>query len=155
GDRQAATRARGLCLRSTASESEDLRPLPLVERRRRLERLLRRAKVPCLRLVEAFDDGPALLEGAERRQLEGWGASAAMRPTDPASVGTGAKSRPRPGARLTGSGGGCSSEADSAEEIPRTGDIHQRQTVQLSRRVGAMPRMAPGRLRPSENADLH
>src|SRR5262249_38958142 len=72
GDRQAATRARGLCLRSTASEREDLRPLPLVERRRRLERLLRRAKVPCLRLVEAFDDGQALLEVAERHQLEGW-----------------------------------------------------------------------------------
>ena len=50
---------------------EDLRSLPLVERRRRLERLLRRAKVPCLHLIEAFDDGQALLEVAERHRLEG------------------------------------------------------------------------------------
>jgi ATP-dependent DNA ligase len=52
-------------------DGEDLRPLPLVDRRRRLERLLRRAKVPCLHLVEAFTDGQALLEVAERHRLEG------------------------------------------------------------------------------------
>jgi bifunctional non-homologous end joining protein LigD len=50
---------------------EDLRPLPLIERRRRLEQLVRRAKVPCLHLVEASDDGHALLEVAERHRLEG------------------------------------------------------------------------------------
>ena len=49
----------------------DLRPLPLIERRRRLKRLLRRAKVPCLHLVKAFDDGQELLEGAEHHGLEG------------------------------------------------------------------------------------
>jgi len=48
---------------------DDLRPLPLVERRRRLKRLLSRAKVPCLHLVEAFDDGQELLEAAERHGL--------------------------------------------------------------------------------------
>ena len=37
--------------------SQDLRPLPLIERRQLLERLIRRAKVPCLHLVGAFDDG--------------------------------------------------------------------------------------------------
>src|SRR5262249_44505925 len=52
-------------------DGEDLRSLPLLERRRLLERLLRRAKVPCLHLVEAFDDGQALLEVAERHRLEG------------------------------------------------------------------------------------
>jgi len=36
-----------------------------------MERLLRRAKVPCLHPVEAFDDGPALLDVAERHRLEG------------------------------------------------------------------------------------
>jgi len=51
-------------------DGEDLRPLPLVERRRRLKRLLRRPKVPCLHLVEAFDDGQELLEAAERHGLE-------------------------------------------------------------------------------------
>ena len=52
-------------------DGEDLRRLPLVERRSRLERLLRRARMPCLHLVEAFDDGQALLEVAERHGLEG------------------------------------------------------------------------------------
>jgi bifunctional non-homologous end joining protein LigD len=32
---------------------QNLKPLPLIERRQRLERQLRRAKVPCLHLVEA------------------------------------------------------------------------------------------------------
>ena len=52
-------------------DGQDLRPLPLSERRRRLELLLERAKVPRLHLVEAFDDGQALLEMAERHGLEG------------------------------------------------------------------------------------
>jgi bifunctional non-homologous end joining protein LigD len=50
---------------------EDLRPLSLIERRRRMKRLLSRAKVPCLHLVEAFDDGQELLDAAERHGLEG------------------------------------------------------------------------------------
>jgi bifunctional non-homologous end joining protein LigD len=49
----------------------DLRSIPLTGRRRRLERLLKRAKVPCLHLVEAFDDGQALLKAAETHELEG------------------------------------------------------------------------------------
>jgi bifunctional non-homologous end joining protein LigD len=52
-------------------DGQDLGPLPLTERRRQLERLLERAKVPRLLLVEAFDDGQALLEVAERHGLEG------------------------------------------------------------------------------------
>jgi len=36
-------------------DGEDLRPLPLTQRRLRLEWLLKRTKVPCLHLVEAFD----------------------------------------------------------------------------------------------------
>jgi ATP-dependent DNA ligase len=43
--------------------------LPLVGRRRRLERLLR-TEVPCQHLVETFDDGQ-LLAVAERHRLEG------------------------------------------------------------------------------------
>jgi len=50
---------------------QDLRHLPLNERRQLLERLLRRAKVPCLHLVDAFDDGQKLLEAAEQHGLEG------------------------------------------------------------------------------------
>ena len=52
-------------------DGADLCPLPLSERRRRLERLFGRAEVPCLHLVEAFDDGPALFSAAERHGLEG------------------------------------------------------------------------------------
>jgi bifunctional non-homologous end joining protein LigD len=50
---------------------QDLRPLPLLERRQFLERLLSRAKVPCLHLVDAFADGQKLLEAAEQHGLEG------------------------------------------------------------------------------------
>jgi bifunctional non-homologous end joining protein LigD len=49
----------------------DLTSLPLIERRQFLERLLWRAKVPCLHLVEAFDDGHKLLEAVEQHRLEG------------------------------------------------------------------------------------
>jgi bifunctional non-homologous end joining protein LigD len=52
-------------------DGRDLRALPLLERRRRLERLLTRSTVPCLRLVEAFADGAKLLEAADRHHLEG------------------------------------------------------------------------------------
>jgi bifunctional non-homologous end joining protein LigD len=44
-------------------DGQDLRPLPLTERRQR--------KVTCLHLVEAFEDDQALLEAAERHGLEG------------------------------------------------------------------------------------
>ena len=52
-------------------DGQDLRPLPLIERRRRLARLIGRSEIPCLHLVEAFDDGAKLLAAAERMQLEG------------------------------------------------------------------------------------
>jgi len=52
-------------------DGEDLRPLPLVGRRRRLQRLLKRAKMPCLHLVEEFTDGQELLETTARNGLEG------------------------------------------------------------------------------------
>jgi bifunctional non-homologous end joining protein LigD len=42
-------------------DGKDLRELPLMERRRRLTRSLARSDVPCLYLVEAFEDGDALL----------------------------------------------------------------------------------------------
>jgi bifunctional non-homologous end joining protein LigD len=50
---------------------QDLRSQPLIERRRLLERLLRRANVPCLHLVDAYDDSQKLLEAAEQHRLEG------------------------------------------------------------------------------------
>jgi bifunctional non-homologous end joining protein LigD len=49
----------------------DLTALPLIERRQLLERLLSRAKVDCLHLVDAFTDGQRLLEAAEQHGLEG------------------------------------------------------------------------------------
>jgi bifunctional non-homologous end joining protein LigD len=52
-------------------DGRDLRPLPLLDRRRRLARLLSRAAIPCLHLVECFDDGVELLEAVEGLQLEG------------------------------------------------------------------------------------
>jgi bifunctional non-homologous end joining protein LigD len=52
-------------------DGKDLRLLPLLERKRRLVRLVGRAEIPCLHLVETFDDGLKLLEAAERHGLEG------------------------------------------------------------------------------------
>jgi bifunctional non-homologous end joining protein LigD len=52
-------------------DGEDLAPLPLSERRRRLARLVSRSEISCFHLVEAFDDGAKLLATAERMQLEG------------------------------------------------------------------------------------
>jgi bifunctional non-homologous end joining protein LigD len=52
-------------------DGKDLRSLPLLERRRRLERLLTRSDVSSLRLLEIFDDGSRLLALAERFRLEG------------------------------------------------------------------------------------
>src|SRR5436190_14486300 len=40
----------------------DLRPLPLYQRKLRLKRLVARSEVPCLHLVESFDDGAKLLK---------------------------------------------------------------------------------------------
>ena len=52
-------------------DGKDLRALPLIERKRRLIRLVGRAEIPCLHLVQTFDDGLKLLEAAERHGLEG------------------------------------------------------------------------------------
>jgi bifunctional non-homologous end joining protein LigD len=52
-------------------DGQDLRRLPLVERKRKLAHLVTRAGIPCLHLVEAFDDGLALLQAAENHRLEG------------------------------------------------------------------------------------
>jgi bifunctional non-homologous end joining protein LigD len=51
-------------------DGQDLVPIPLTERRRRLTRLISRSDVPCLHLVEAFEDGAKLLELAERMREE-------------------------------------------------------------------------------------
>jgi bifunctional non-homologous end joining protein LigD len=49
----------------------DLTPLPLIERRELLERLLSRARVDCLYLVDSFTNGQKLFEAAELHGLEG------------------------------------------------------------------------------------
>jgi len=43
----------------------------LIERRLKLTELLLRSDVPCLHLVQPFDDGVKLLEAAEEHGLEG------------------------------------------------------------------------------------
>jgi bifunctional non-homologous end joining protein LigD len=52
-------------------DGTDLRPLSFAERRRRLVRLVSRSEIPCLHLVQTFNDGHALLAAAERHGLEG------------------------------------------------------------------------------------
>ena len=49
----------------------DLRPLPLTERKRDLERLCRRAKVPFMRQVQTFPNGQLLFEHCSKFGFEG------------------------------------------------------------------------------------
>ena len=49
-------------------DGRGLQPLPLIERRRHLEQLLASSTVPCLHLVEAFDDSVKLLGAASHRR---------------------------------------------------------------------------------------
>ena len=51
-------------------EGEPIIDLPLVERRKRLEKLLDKRN-KTVRFSESFDDGPALLRAAKQQQLEG------------------------------------------------------------------------------------
>ena len=52
-------------------DGEDLRRSPIIERKRRLARLINRSNMPCLHLVQGFDDGVKLLAAAEQHGLEG------------------------------------------------------------------------------------
>src|SRR5262249_12450528 len=49
----------------------DLRELPLLERKARLEKLIAAAKTDWLHYSESFDDGLELLKAADRMRLEG------------------------------------------------------------------------------------
>jgi bifunctional non-homologous end joining protein LigD len=49
----------------------DLRPLPLIARRAKLDKLMERVKNPMLRNSETFSDPVALLAACERHGLEG------------------------------------------------------------------------------------
>ena len=50
---------------------EDLRTIPLLERRLQLTELVARSGVRCMHLVQSFAAGAKLLEAAERHGLEG------------------------------------------------------------------------------------
>jgi bifunctional non-homologous end joining protein LigD len=49
----------------------DLRDLPLIERKARLEKLIIAANAGWLHYSESFDDGVELLKAADRMRLEG------------------------------------------------------------------------------------
>ena len=52
-------------------DGTDLRPIPLIKRRRQLTELVARSDVYCLHLAQVFDNGAKLLKAAERHGLEG------------------------------------------------------------------------------------
>jgi bifunctional non-homologous end joining protein LigD len=52
-------------------DGDDLRFVPLIDRRLQLTELVARSNVRCLHLVWGFDNGAKLLEAAERHGLEG------------------------------------------------------------------------------------
>jgi bifunctional non-homologous end joining protein LigD len=72
-------------------DGRDLRTLPLIERRRRLQRLLGRSDIPCLYLMPSFEDGAQLLTTAEQFHLEGVVSNVAILPIAPGTAGTGAR----------------------------------------------------------------
>ena len=49
----------------------DLRHLPLSERKRDLDRLCRKARMPCMKQVQTFPDGQALFEHCAQFGFEG------------------------------------------------------------------------------------
>ena len=59
---------------------KDLRDRPLIERARRLAKLLARSTVPVLHLVPSFPDGAAPLRSCEELKLEGIVSKRADRP---------------------------------------------------------------------------
>jgi bifunctional non-homologous end joining protein LigD len=69
----------------------DLRGLPLSERKRDLDRLCRKSRVPFLKQVETFPDGPVLFEHAASLVLRVWSASAWRRATRAGRAATGSK----------------------------------------------------------------
>ena len=65
-------------------DGKNLRPLPLAERKRRLVRLTDRVEIPCLHLVETFDDGVKRARGRRAARARGRGelpSSASLRQT--------------------------------------------------------------------------
>jgi bifunctional non-homologous end joining protein LigD len=65
---------RGLCVWAfdlLHLNGRDLRELPLIERKARLERLIMAADTAWLHYSESFDDGLELLKAADRLGLEG------------------------------------------------------------------------------------
>jgi bifunctional non-homologous end joining protein LigD len=50
---------------------KDMRSLPLIDRKARLEKLMRRSKHPALRMIPSFNNGEALLIACMDRGLEG------------------------------------------------------------------------------------
>ena len=89
---------------------EDLRSVPLIDRRLQLTELVARSSVPCLYLVWGFDDGAKLLEAAERHGLEGIVSKRQGWSTARDQAAIGSRSKRRLGERRTGSGGDCSSD---------------------------------------------
>jgi hypothetical protein len=85
--------------------ARDLRELPLIERKARLEKVIIAANAGWLHYSESFDDGLDLLKAADRMRLEGIVSKRRDAPYRPGAVGSNARS----GARQTKKGGDCSS----------------------------------------------
>src|SRR5436190_19787579 len=89
----------------------DLRPLPLYQRKLRLQRVIARSDIPCLHLVESFDDGVKLLKTAERVLLEGIVSKRRNSHYRSGDCRDWVKIKTEIGARRTGSGGASLSAA--------------------------------------------
>src|SRR6478735_3426327 len=96
-------------------DGQNLAPLPLTDRRRRLARLISRSEISCLHLVEAFDDGAKLLATAERMRLEGIVSKRRTAPYRSGECRDWRKVKTAAWRERTGSGGGCSRGRRMAE----------------------------------------
>jgi ATP dependent DNA ligase domain len=111
-----------------ALNGQDWRLQALVKRQARLQALLERFGCPAVSASETFADGTALLRAAEEHHLEGVVSKRRDAPIDRATVGTGGRSRRRPGARRTRNGGGCSTRARNSPLVsagPPISAVHE------------------------------
>jgi bifunctional non-homologous end joining protein LigD len=92
----------------------DLRELPLIERKARLEKLILVANANWLHYSECFDGGLELLKAADYMRLEGIVSKRRDAPYPQASSAVGLRSSARPGAQRTKSVGAYLGVADSA-----------------------------------------
>jgi bifunctional non-homologous end joining protein LigD len=114
-------------------DGDDLRDLPLIERKRRLKRLLGRSKRRSIQFVEHLtEDGPTVFEYVCRRALKASSQSGWTRRIAAARRGAGSRRRTRRARR-------CAGEVRRSGGSRRSTLIRKRKAQRLLRLIVALP----------------